>query len=117
MLTITQNLSHVGVKASQPGEMPYMRQLVHFKSVYDPILNADVIKVHRISKSKEAAVRVYEPSHPAADETGHVLESNVRPMVELIDMQETSHAHMASIRAFERVLAMLKSTISLMRPV
>lgn len=111
---VTQNLANANVRSSSPDKDPYRRKTITFKSVFDKSEGVNVLSVET-REDTTPFNKVYSPSDPAADTRGFVLEPNVRPLVELMDLREASRAHEASLRAFERVLSMIQNNISLLK--
>jgi flagellar basal-body rod protein FlgC len=114
MLVISQNLAHAGVQTNTK-EIPYQRRVVAFKSVYDPTMQANLLRIQQIGMDKTPPRRVYDPGNPVADEQGYILESNINAAIELNDMREASRSHESSVRALEKALGMLQSMTTLLK--
>ncbi|MBI1954241.1 MAG: flagellar basal body rod protein FlgC [Proteobacteria bacterium] len=115
LLVIAQNLANAGTKAPKLGEHPYQRKTVTFKNVYDPKTGVEKVELTKINHDLSPFPLVYSPGDPGANENGYVEESNVKPMIEMADMREASRSHEANLRAYEKALAMLQDTISLLK--
>jgi flagellar basal-body rod protein FlgC len=114
VLIISQNLANAGTRAEK-GEMPYQRQVISFHTVLDKKTGANLIEVKDIKKDGAPPVRIYSPGDPAADQSGYVYESNVKPMEEIADMREAGRSHEANLRAFEKILLMMQNTIGILK--
>ena len=55
------------------------------------------------------------PSHPAADADGYVLQPNVNGLVEFMDMREAQRSYEANLNVIENAKTMLMRTIDIMR--
>ncbi|MCX7338801.1 MAG: flagellar basal body rod protein FlgC [Alphaproteobacteria bacterium] len=114
ILIISQNLANAGAKAT-PGTMPYQRKTISFQTVLDKKQGVELLKLKKIGRDTSPMNKSYNPHDPAANKDGYVLESNVKPMIELADMREASRSHEANLRAFEKSLSMFQNTISLLK--
>ena len=57
----------------------------------------------------------YEPTHPAADETGHVSYPNVNPLIELMDMREAQRSYEANLNVVSSTRRMLMRTLDILK--
>ena len=55
----------------------------------------------------------YEPSHPAADESGYVKMPNVNPLIEMSNMREASRSYEANLTMLENARAMRNRLIDM----
>ncbi len=115
LLNISQNLAMAGTRATAPGQDPYRRKTITFKQVMDKEYQVNTIGIKSIGVDQSPFPKIHAPSDPAADQDGMVQETNVRPFVEMADMREASRSHEANLRAYEKALAMLQDTISLLK--
>jgi flagellar basal-body rod protein FlgC len=59
------------------------------------------VKVTQIAEDTESEMRkVYDPSHPDADEDGYVTYPNVNVVQEMTDMIDASRSYEANVTAF-----------------
>ena len=114
VLALSQNIANADVKA-MPGQDVYQRQLVSFHNVYDKTLKTMLLRVKKIIHLKADPIKNYAPGDPMADKDGFTYQPNIKPIEEMTDMREGSRSHESCIRAFERILAMLKSHVDLLR--
>lgn len=112
---ISQNLANADSVAERPGEDPYRRRLVTFRSVMDRELGADVVKTGRLREDMSAFGRKYDPSHPAADDQGYVMTPNVNPLIELMDMKEAERSYEANLNVIKAARDMTRDTLELLR--
>ena len=62
---------------------------------------ATLVEVDRIGRDQSDFRLDYDPSHPAADETGYVKRPNVDPIIEMANMREASRNYEANMNMFE----------------
>jgi len=56
----------------------------------------------------------YDPTNPAADESGYIKTTNVDPMMEQVNMLEASRAYEANIAAAEVTKSMIQTSLRLL---
>ena len=117
---ISQNIANVNTTRDANGN-GYTRKLVvvreakpnSFASILDRSMSmgrnyaTSGVKVTRIIEDTDSKYsKVYEPSHPDADEEGYVTYSNVNTVTEMTDMIDASRAYEANITAFNAAKSM-----------
>jgi flagellar basal-body rod protein FlgC len=113
---ISQNIANSDTTAEKPGDDPYRRQVITFKSQLDKNLGAQVVKVKDISEDRKADFRTkYMPGHPAADENGYVQLPNVNAIIETMDMKEATRSYEANMGMFTQSRDMMNRTIDMLR--
>ena len=115
MQVIAQNIANANTTKTADGT-PYRRQLVTFeteliKASDSGALSSDNhlmrgVHVEGIHDDPSDFQRVYNPSHPHADEQGMVAMPNVDVAMEMVDM-------IASSRSYEANLAVMKTSRNL----
>ncbi len=108
---ISQNIANVNTTRDAKGN-PYQRKMVIFSEKgtsksFGEILGDEVkgngsgVKVTKIFDDDKTAMRkVYDPSHPDADEDGYVTYPNVNVVQEMTDMIDASRSYEANVTAF-----------------
>lgn len=107
---ISQNIANVNTTRDENGNV-YRRKTVVFSekdvTPFGDILMKTAgtagngVKVSQISEDKESAMRkVYDPSHPDADEEGYVTYPNVNVVQEMTDMIDATRSYEANVTAF-----------------
>jgi len=107
---ISQNIANVNTTRDANGN-PYKRKMVTFaeKNVtpFGDVLMKTAgtagsgVKVTQISEDNEAAMRkVYDPSHPDANEEGYVTYSNVNVVQEMTDLIDATRSYEANVTVF-----------------
>ena len=112
---ISENLANADTTGQTPDDLPYRRQVVTFRSVFDRSMGTETIEVADIAEDPGQFKRRYEPGHPSADEEGYVLYPNVSTLVEMMDMREAQRSYEANLNAIEVARSMLTKTIELLR--
>lgn len=107
---ISQNIANVNTTRDENGNA-YRRKTVVFSeknmTPFGDILMkssgtyGNGVKVTQIVEDTEAEMRkVYDPSHPDADEDGYVTYPNVNIVQEMTDMIDASRSYEANVTAF-----------------
>ncbi|NBX73136.1 MAG: flagellar basal body rod protein FlgC [Alphaproteobacteria bacterium] len=115
MKVIAENLANANSTATTPGGEPYKRQVITFRSEFDRALGANKVSVAGIKTDNSQFNRRFDPSHPAADPQGYVLVSNVKPLIETLDMREAQKNFDANISVIEASRSMMLRTLDLLR--
>ncbi|MCC6915583.1 MAG: flagellar basal body rod protein FlgC [Rhodospirillaceae bacterium] len=112
---ISENLANADSTAEVPGGEPYRRKLVTFRNQLDRELEADTVKVKRIYNDRSALTSKYDPTHPGANEQGYVLQPNVNPLIEMMDMREAQRSYEANMNVIATSRQMVAKTLDLLR--
>lgn len=113
---ISQNIANVNTTRDENGNV-YRRKTVVFSekdvTPFSDVLMktagaaGDGVKVTQISEDTESEMRkVYDPSHPDADEDGYVTYPNVNIVQEMTDMIDASRSYEANVTAFNATKSM-----------
>lgn len=115
MRIIAENLANQDSVAPAPGQDPYRRRLVEFRTVMDRELGAATVVADRVVADKSAFGSEYRPGHPSADAKGYVTTPNVNGLIEMTDMQEAQRSYEANLNAIESAKSLTMRTIDLLR--
>ena len=107
---ISQNIANVNSTRDADGHV-YRRKSVIFEeknyvSFSDSLINATGnmgkgVKISQIFEDMEEPLKkVYDPSHPDADEDGYIYYPNVNTVTEMTDMIDASRSYEANVTAF-----------------
>ena len=110
MDVISQNIANVNTTRDENGN-PYRRKAVvfsekdstPFQEVFMKTAGVEGsgVKVTQIVEDGKTAMRkVYDPSHPDADDTGYVTYPNVNIVQEMTDLIDASRSYEANVTAF-----------------
>jgi len=112
---IAENIANAESVGETDGKDPYRRKVIAFKNFLDRDLQADLVKVAKVSTDPSEFRKRYEPGHPAADADGYVSYPNVNTLVEMTDMREAQRSYEANLKVIETSRAMLARAIDLLR--
>lgn len=112
---IAENIANANSMATEPGALPYRRQVVTFKNELDRELGLNTVQVDNIRPDLSKFGQKFDPSHPAADENGYVLTPNVNSLIEMMDMREAQRSYEANLNVLRNAKSMLMSTIDVLR--
>jgi flagellar basal-body rod protein FlgC len=85
---------------SPEGNKSFLPQFIALRNGQTNTVNGGVA-VHSIITSQEEGSRVYDPTHPDADEEGYVLYPNVDPVVEMTNMLSATRSYEANLTLIE----------------
>lgn len=71
------------------------------------------VKVAGFRRDESEGARVYDPSHPSADEDGYVHMPNVDIVMELLDLTGAARAYEANLVAFRAAQSAAQSTLQI----
>lgn len=107
---------------------PYRRKMVELSprtnQSFDNFLQAAVgtvsgnqggqgVRVTAIQEDNTPFKRVYDPSHPDADQDGYLLMPNVDPMKEMVDMISASRSYEANVTALNAAKSMMLKALEI----
>ena len=113
MRIIAENIANAESTGRTPGADPYRRQTPVFTSA--PIDGATGVKLASVTPDMSAFDREYDPTHPAADASGYVKKSNVKPLIETMDMREAQRSYEANLNVIETARAMTQKTLDILQ--
>jgi flagellar basal-body rod protein FlgC len=108
-------LRHVSENISNADTPGYRRKTVPFEAVRDLNAETEMVKTGRVRLDQSDLEKVYDPSHPLADASGHYQSSNVDLMIEIADAREAQRSYDANLKMFEQTRQMSSSLMDLLR--
>lgn len=121
MDVISNNLANAYTTRTSEGG-PYQRQLVVFSSALNEAIDSGNdqeelygVRVSEIIKDPKEGNRVYNPSHPDADDQGFVTLPNVDVVEEMVDMMTSSHSYEANLAAIQIAKKMISKALEIGR--
>lgn len=123
---VASNLGNMHRTGNAKNE-PYRRKVLVFDEMLEEAargaagkgdardLVAAGVTVSRVAEDQSPFPSFYQPGHPDADESGHVLGSNVDLFRELVDMQVVERSFDANLTALRTYRGMLQNTLTNMR--
>lgn len=133
MDTIASNIANVETTRVQNGRGPYRRQVVVFEArtprvpgsrsfenmLEEKIENMGsgvrVKEIRSVNEDEQPFRRVYDPSHPDADEQGYVNYPNVNIVEEMINMISATRAYEANAKVIEASKSMAMRALDIGR--
>jgi len=109
-----QNYVNSDTTASKPGGKPYQRRTTIFKDKLDTKTGTHIPLLEKVGLDQAPFLKIYEPSYPAADSNGHVLQPNVNRYFETADFQEANLQMSGCTRLYESATVMIQRTHDLM---
>ncbi|MEL7598098.1 MAG: flagellar basal body rod protein FlgC [Clostridiaceae bacterium] len=123
MDTIASNIANVSTTRGENGQ-PYRRKVAVFQenlekelnkvtNTYEAKLNG--VKAVGIEEDNSPLRKVYDPSHPDADNEGYVSMPNVNVLNEMADMIAASRAYEANVTAMNTEKGMFMKALEIGR--
>jgi len=112
---ISENIANADSLPRSPGDQPYRRKVVTFKTELDRATGAEIVRVDNIGPDKSKFHKRFEPNHPAADAQGYVLAPNVNTLIEMMDMREAQRSYEANLNVIKAAKSMVSQTIDVLR--
>ncbi|MEM9550344.1 MAG: flagellar basal body rod protein FlgC [Pseudomonadota bacterium] len=105
---LAENISN----ADTPG---YRRKTVSFESEVGRDGRISEVQIGNLHLDQSPLNRVFDPSHPLADGSGHYESSNVNMMIEIADAREAQRSYEANLKMFDQARQMSSSLMELLR--
>ncbi|NLU47998.1 MAG: flagellar basal body rod protein FlgC [Syntrophomonadaceae bacterium] len=132
MDTIANNMANAETTRNSTGTGPYRRQVVvfearsaqpssRFKGIMQEKLSQQaglgvrVKEIREVSEAESPFRRVYDPSHPDADQQGYVNYPNVNIVEEMINMISATRAYEANAKVIEATKSMAARALEIGR--
>jgi flagellar basal-body rod protein FlgC len=93
----------------------YLRKTVSFEQVMHRGQATGEVRPGQVRLDQSVRDRIYDPSHPMADNTGYYEGSNVNLLIEVADAREASRSYEANLKMFEQVRQMSSALMDLLR--
>jgi len=111
METQAMRLRHVSENIANADTPGYHRKVMSFETAMD----TGMLEPGHVRLDQSALVKIYDPGHPLADETGHYDGSNVDLVIEIADAREAQRSYEANLRMFDQTRQMTQSLFDLLR--
>ncbi|WP_341704974.1 flagellar basal body rod protein FlgC [Ferrovibrio sp.] len=112
---IAENLANADSLGKTPGEDPYRRKVITFRSELDRATGANLVATRPPGTDRTDFELKYDPGHPAANADGYVKMPNVKPVIEMADMREAQRTYEANLNVVDSAKQMINRTIDLLR--
>ncbi|WP_299847492.1 flagellar basal body rod protein FlgC [uncultured Roseovarius sp.] len=110
-----QRLRHVSENIANTDTPGYRRKSVSFELEFGIGDDIGRVETSRVHLDRSELPKVYDPSHPMADETGHYDGSNVNLVIEIADAREAQRSYEANLKMFDQARKMSSSLMDLLR--
>lgn len=108
-------LRHLAENISNADTPGYRRKLIPFETAFNSGNGVSMVEVGRVQLDQSTLERIYDPTHPMADEGGYFDSSNVDLMIELADAREAQRSYEANLKVFEQTRKMSSSLMDILR--
>lgn len=108
-------LRHVSENISNADTPGYRRKMISFETVRNSDDGTSTVSPGPVRLDRSDLPKVYDPSHPMADATGHYDGSNVNLMIEIADAREAQRSYEANLKMFDQSRQMSASLMDLLR--
>lgn len=115
MTAQSARLRHVSENIANADTPGYRRKLAGFEPVADHGRPTGEVAMGRVTLDRSTLPRVFDPSHPMADEAGYYDGSNVDLVVEIADAREAQRSYEANLKMFDQTRQMASSLLDLLR--
>ena len=116
MDVIAENLANAESTRGADGQ-PYRRKQVVLGAAgggsFGDVL--DGVRVKSVIEDSSPGKKVYDPSHPDADQQGFVTMPNVNTVTEMVDLITASRGYEANVQAMNAAKQMFQRTLDLLR--
>ncbi len=112
---VSENVANASSVGASPGEDPYRRKTITFEEMVNRETGVSTVHVASIDRDNTDFSLRYEPSHPAANEQGFIMVSNVSTVMEMANMREAARSYEANMNMFEAARRMRSQIIDLLK--
>jgi flagellar basal-body rod protein FlgC len=121
--TISSNLANAETTSTPEGG-PYKKKSVYFQSKpisfqqhMDRAAQSSMqgVEVAKIIEDETPARKVYNPSHPDADENGYVEMPNISILKEMVDMMSATRSYQANVTTIKSAKRMAMKALEIGR--
>jgi len=113
MNVISSNLANAQTTRVEGGGPYKRRDVVVRAKPFEEVLS--IVDVEAVTEDPSPGRRIYNPSHPDADEDGYVIMPNVNIMEELVNMIDATRAFEAGTTAVKAQLDMAVKALNIGR--
>ena len=115
MRVISENIANADSLPQNPNADPYRRKVPTFERRFDRELEAEPVRMGKISRDQSTFKTRFEPGHPAADRQGYVKLPNVSSTIESMDLREAQRSYEANLNVVSSTRRMIQRTLELLR--
>lgn len=111
----SDRLRHLSENIANVDTPGYRRKMVSFEEQVRFGRPSGEVVASRPFLDQSDLPRIFDPSHPMADQDGYYLGSNVDLVIEMADTREAGRSYEANLRMFEQSRQMTSSLLDLIR--
>ena len=111
----SQRLRHLSENIANADTPGYRRKTISFEAETNRPDDVAAVKTSRVHLDRSELAKIYDPSHPMADETGHYQGSNVNLVIEIADAREAQRSYEANLKMFDQARQMSSGLMDLLR--
>lgn len=104
-------LRHVSENVANADTPGYQRKIVSFQEE----MSTGLVETGPVQLDRSEGVRIHDPGHPMADESGYYDGSNVDLVIEIADAREAQRSYEANLKLFDQARQMTQSLFDLLR--
>ena len=108
-------LRHVSENIANADTPGYRRKTVAFQEMLDAGQRTGTVQTGNVQLDQRDLPKLFDPSHPMADENGHFFGSNVDLVVEIADAREAQRSYEANLKMFDQARQMSTRLLELLR--
>ena len=108
-------LRHVSENIANTDTPGYRRKTISFEETMNGAQKTGGVEAKNLRLDPSALTRIFDPTHPMADETGHYDGSNVNLLVEIADAREAQRSYEANLKMFDQVRQMSSALNDLLK--
>ena len=108
-------LRHVSENIANADTPGYRRKTTSFQQTMEAGRTTGTVQTGGVRLDPTELPRIFDPSHPMADENGLYDGSNVDLVVEIADAREAQRSYEANLKMFDQARQMSSSLLDLLR--
>ena len=108
-------LRHVSENIANSDTPGHQRKTIAFQELVESGLRTGAVETGPVKLDQTELTRIYDPSNPLADATGHYDGSNVNLLLEIADAREAQRSYEANLKMFDQVRQMSSALMELLR--
>ena len=111
----SSRLRHVSENIANADTPGYRRKTIPFHETMEAGKATGKVETGQLQLDQRELPKVFDPSHPMADGSGHYFGSNVDVVVEIADAREAQRSYEANLRLFEQTRQMSSRLLDILR--
>lgn len=117
MEVISSNLANINTTRTKDGRPYRKKEVIFVPESFKETLGEKIegVKVEKIVESKAPFQKVYDPSHPHADQNGYVSYPNINIIEEMTDLLDASRSFEANVNVINATKEMILKTLEIIK--